>query len=94
MLYTTHGLMRADDYAEYLQDTDQGTTTIEIGTAIVEDAVPEWLDLSVPCPCCPEALWNHEAVMVADASGEVFACDDGDGWQQLPDPLFEPYLYS
>jgi len=83
-MYTTHGLMHADDYAEYLKDTDQGSTDICVIDGIVGGSLPDWLDLSVPCPVCPEALWNHEAVRVADASGEVFACDDGDGWQELP----------
>lgn len=77
-MYTTHGLMTAEDYREHLKDTDQGTTEIDL------DDVPAWFDAGKPCPVCPEMIWNHVRVLVADASGEVFACDDGDGWQTLP----------
>lgn len=72
-MYTSQGLMHAADYAEHLKDTDQGSTEIDVADWIYGHG-PDWFDFSQPCPLDGEALWNHDSVTVADASGEVFAC--------------------
>jgi hypothetical protein len=77
MFYTSQGLMTAADHADHLKDTDQGMTEIELTGGMV----PRWFDAGRPCPVCPESLWNHDAVRVTDASGEVYACYDGVIWR-------------
>jgi hypothetical protein len=74
-MYTTHGYMTADDYQEYLKDTDNGSTEIQL------DDVPRWAaHLPVqPCPVCGAAVYTHESVTVLDASGEIYACVDAAG---------------
>ena len=70
-MYTSQGLMFGNDYAEYLKDTDQGTTTVQL------DDPPEWFGPERNrewCPVCQEAVAGHESVTVQDASGEVIAC--------------------
>lgn len=67
-MYTIHGLMTGEDYAEYLKNTDQGTTDVYL------DDVPEWFDVPAECPICPIDVAAHEAFGVTDASGEIFAC--------------------
>lgn len=67
-MYTTHGLMTGGDYAEYLKDTDQGTTDIHL------DNVPEWFEMPAECPVCTVPVSEHETFRVTDASGEIFAC--------------------
>jgi hypothetical protein len=79
-MYTSHGLMTGEDYAEYLKDTDQGTTDVHL------DDVPEWFEVPKTCPVCTVPPLDHDFFTVQDASGEIFACmnDSGD-WRKLGD---------
>lgn len=67
-MYTTHGLMTGEDYAEYLKDTDQGTTIVHL------DNVPEWFTAPAECPICTVPVSEHEMFNVTDAGGTIFAC--------------------
>lgn len=71
-MYTTHGLMTFDDYREYLKDTDNGTTTVDL------DNPPPWFDAAGTCHNCRKTYADHEdnTVTVQDASGEVIACSE------------------
>jgi hypothetical protein len=74
-MYTSQGYMTADDYQEYLKDTDQGSTEIQL------DDPPAWFTEIMPifCPVCPGKVLDHESVTVLDASGEIYACVDSAG---------------
>jgi hypothetical protein len=85
-MYTTHGYMTQADYAEYLKDTDQGSTYVD------PTDPPEWFEWPGDCPVCGQPVAEHSEVLVSDASGEIFACHSIDGgWQPLvadPDPIY------
>ena len=81
-MYTSQGRMPAADYAEYLKDTDQGWTTIQL------DDPPEWFEVGCEdgrdCPVCGKCVGCHESVTVTDASGEIFECVFDGERQTLP----------
>lgn len=86
MPYTSWGWMSHADVQEVLRDMDMGATDIQ------PDDPPEWFDTAQDCPVCGSPVSDHEAVRVADASGEIFAClpIDAADWLTLPDdgPLY------
>lgn len=80
MPYTSWGWMSHADVRETLKDMDMGYTEIQL------DDPPAWFDLTRGCPVCGAGMDDHEAVRVADASGEIYAClpVDAAGWLELP----------
>lgn len=90
MKYTSHGLMTAEDLAEYDELYDTGTVTISA------DEDPQWFERAAsrgPCPC--GELWDeHESVTVARANDENMAgCTLWDGTTfQVPIDDPEPLL--
>jgi hypothetical protein len=77
-MYTSHGYMTHADYQEYLKDTDQGSTVVNL------DDPPLWFS-ATECPC-GRPLDDHESVTVQDASGEIYACSEG--WTE-PAPAYD-----
>lgn len=73
-MYTSQGLMTHEDYQDYLKDTDNGTTSVDL------DDPPLWFDArpATVCANCRKTYSDHEdsGVTVQDASGEVIACSE------------------
>jgi hypothetical protein len=80
MPYTSQGWMSHADIQETLKDMDMGSTEIDLADP------PEWFEPPVECPVCEAPMSDHEAVRVADASGEVFSCLplEAADWLELP----------
>lgn len=77
MPYTTQGWMTGSEVAEALKDADLGSTVVML------DDPPAWYEVPERCPICCDAMEQHEAVRVTDASGEIQAClMDGGVWLQ------------
>lgn len=82
MPYTTQGYMTAADLADYRALTDTGTTIVH-----PHEEDPVWhATHPADCPVCGDLVADHDAVRLADASGEIVACLYGGsaGWEPLP----------
>lgn len=67
--YTTQGLMTSDDVEEYLDDTDQNVTLVDLADS------PDWFTFPEACPICGTTEESHDTVTVEQASGEIIDCD-------------------